>query len=97
MTEILKEKIPFGKENAIRREMLSNELGISDRAMREAIEQARADGMMIINIGDGSGYYQTNNLEEIAAQYHKDTARALSVLKRRKPMRDRLKSAGYQV
>lgn len=89
--------IPFGKENAISRDVLACSLELSDRKMREAIEQARADGLMIVNLGDGNGYYQTDNLDEIEAQYRKDTARAMSVLKRRKPMRELLKAAGRSV
>lgn len=96
-TEILAATIPLGKENAITRKSLAIALGIPDRRMREAIEKARADGLMIVNLGDGNGYYQTNDLDEIAQQYHKDTARAMSVLSRRKPMRDKLKAAGYKV
>lgn len=97
MTEQLAKLIPFGKENAISCQRLAFTLGLPDRRMREAIEKARADGLMIINLGDGSGYYQTDNLDEIAQQYRKDTARAMSVLSRRKHMRKRLKAAGYKV
>lgn len=97
MTKKLAQLIPFGKENAISRRQLSESLGMHDRRVRKSIEKARSDGLMIVNLGDGSGYYQTDDLDEIAKQYRKDTARAMSVLSRRKPMRHLLKAAGYKV
>lgn len=96
-TEILAQKVPFGRENAISRKLLACELGMDDRRMREAIERARSEGLMIVNDGDGSGYYQTDDLGELFRQYKRDTAGAMAILKRRKPLRDKLKLAGYPV
>ena len=45
----------------------------------------------------GRGYYQSSDLDEISYQYRQDTSRAMSILKRRKPMRDLLKEAGRSV
>lgn len=89
--------IPFGKENAIRRADLVIKTGMSDRKVREEIEKARRDGHIIINRQDGRGYYRTNDISEIKSQYWQDTARALSILARRKEMRRILKEAGYAV
>lgn len=89
--------VPFGRKNAISRAGLAEKLGLSDRKMREAVEQARASGLMICNNEDGSGYYQTTDLDELYIQYKRDTARAMSIMKRRKPMRKLLKEAGYKV
>ena len=50
---------------------------------------------MICN--DGEGYYQTEELGDLYRQYKRDTARAMSILKSRKPMRDVLKAAGRPV
>lgn len=97
MIEILAQKVPFGRENAISRKLLARELGICDRRMREAVEQARADGLMIVNNGDGSGYYQTEDLDELFRQYKRDTAGAMAILRRRNPLREKLKAAGYEV
>lgn len=97
MTEVLSAKIPFGRENAISRERLANELGITDRKVRRHIEKARAAGLMIVNSCDGKGYFQAENLDDIAEQYWKDTSRAIAVLTRRKPMREVLKAAGRTV
>lgn len=94
-TEKLAGLIPFGRENAVSREALAEKMGMGDRAMRKAIERARAEGLMICNEQEeNGGYYQSNNVNELLRQYRRDTARALSVLKRRKPMRDALIAAG---
>lgn len=43
--------------------------------------------------GDGSRYFEA----DLYRQYKRDTARAMSILKARKPMRDVLKAAGRPV
>ena len=50
---------------------------------------------MICN--DGDGYYQSDDLSDLWRQYMRETARAMSILKARKPMREVLKAAGRQV
>lgn len=95
--EMLNEMIPFGRENAIPRRDLAEKLSMSDREMRKAIEQARCEGMFILNAQDGRGYFRTTDLAELKRQYDSDTARALSILARRKPIRDALKAAGVKV
>ena len=95
--EMLQNAIPFGRENAITRADLAAKLGMSDRVMRRAIEEARLEGLFILNAQDGRGYYRTTDLAELKAQYDSDTARALSILTRRKPIRDALKAAGVKV
>lgn len=97
MTEILKGMIPFGRENAISRRQLALSLGIPDRTMREAIEKARADGLMIVNLGDGNGYYQTDDLDEIYAQLKIEGARMRALKRRIRPMQKKLRIAGYKV
>ena len=95
--EMLSKAIPFGRENAIKREDLASKLGLSDRVMRNAIEDARREGLFILNAQDGRGYFRTTDLAELKRQYDSDTARALSILARRKPIRDALKAAGVKV
>ena len=95
--ELMSLLIPFGRENAIPRRELAERLGTSDREMRKMIEQVRGEGMFILNAQDGAGYYRTTDLAELKRQYDQDTARALSILARRKPIRDALKAAGVQV
>ena len=89
--------IPFGRENAISRAALAQKLGMSDRKMRDAVEDARLDGLIIINTQNGGGYFQTTDLDEMKRQYAQDTARAMSILRRRKPLREALIAAGIRV
>lgn len=96
-TARLSAAIPFGRENAVSRQALARRLGMADRIMRNAIEEARADGLIILNDQTGRGYYQSDDPAEMYRQYQQDTARAMSILKRRKPLRDKLKAAGWHV
>ena len=89
--------IPSGRENAITRAELACRMGLNDRQMRKVVEDARAEGVIILNRQDGGGYYQTDDLDDMMRQYRQDTARALAILKRRKPLRDKLKAAGRKV
>lgn len=94
---MLKNAIPYGRRNAITRDALAAKLGMSDRAMRKAIEEARGDGLLILCEQNGRGYYQSDDPAEMRCQYQQDTNRALAILKRRKPLRDALIAAGQQV
>lgn len=89
--------IPFGKDNAITRQRLVELTGLPDRQIRKHIEEARAQGEIIINDGDGRGYYRSDDLDEIERQYRQDTNRAMAILIRRKFLRRRLKAAGRAV
>lgn len=89
--------IPFGRDKAISREALTELLHTTDRVMRRMIQRAREEGLVIINAQDGSGYFQSADVADLAAQYRQDTARAMSILKRRKHIRQILKEAGIQV
>lgn len=89
--------IPHGRENAISRDELSQLMGTGDRRTRRLIEQARADGVLICNGQDGRGYWISDDPEELLAQYKQDTARALNVLRRRKPLRKALIAAGVKI
>jgi hypothetical protein len=89
--------IPYGHENAISRERLCAIMGKPDREIRKLIEAARNSGAIIINKQDGRGYYQTIDLAEIEKQYRQDTARAMSILARRKTARKILKAHGRRV
>lgn len=97
MTKALAAAIPFGRRNAIRRDRLAAKLNMSDRQMRNAVEAARKEGLIILCECNGRGYYQSTDLDEIQHQYRQDTSRAMSILDRRKPMRALLKAAGRHV
>ncbi len=86
--------IPEGKNNAITRNQLCNLTGLSDRKVRELIEQARSKGEIIINAQDGAGYFRTEDLNEIEKQYKRNDRRAKSILIQQKYLRKRLKTAG---
>lgn len=94
-TERIAALIPHGRRNAISRAELAAAMQTSDRMMRKAVSEAKRQGVMICN--DGEGYYQTEELGDLYRQYRRDTARAMSILKARKPMRDVLKAAGRPV
>jgi len=97
MTVALASVIPFGRRNAIPRKALAEKLGISDRQMRKAVEDARNEGLIILCECNGRGYYQSSDLNEIHVQYIQDTNRAMAILNRRRPMRELLKAAGRSV
>ena len=89
--------IPHGRENAVSREALVASTGLTDRNVRLAIQQARDDGALILNDCSGNGYYISDDTKELYAQYKRDRARALSVLKRLKTIRRKLKEKGYPI
>ena len=89
--------IPNGRNNAISRAALAARLGMTDRAMRRAIEDARADGAIIINTGDGNGYFTTNDIAEIRRKYWLEKHRMISLYRSSKTLRDILKRAGEKV
>lgn len=86
-----------GEANAISRDVLAAEMDMPDRAVRTLIEKARNEGCFILNKQNGKGYYLPSGIEDIYHQYKQDTNRALSILKRRKHMRQALKEAGLKV
>jgi hypothetical protein len=93
----IEEYIPFGRENAVTRQVLCALTGLSDRKVRKLIEDARREGCIICNDQDGAGYYQTADLDEIESQYRQQRSRALSILSQQKHMRRLLKAAGREV
>lgn len=94
---MLENAIPIGRKNAITRSALAVKLGMSDRQMRKAIEDARYAGLVILNDQNGRGYWISDDILEMRRQYAQDTSRAMSILKRRKPLRDALKAAGQRI
>lgn len=91
--------IPFGKENAISRKRLLQEcitkglvedtISDPDRKMRQLIEKARID-YVILNCSDGAGYYRPNKEDILELQKYirqednrgKQTFRNLKLAKR---------------
>ena len=89
--------IPHGKDNAISRERLSEITGLSDRRVRKAIEYARLDDVIILNLQDGNGYFQSDNPDEIEQNYRQEYSRAISILARLKYPKQRLRAAGVNI
>lgn len=89
--------IPKGKKNAISRGALAASAGYSDRRVREIIVQLQQKGYMICNMSGGEGYFIAADLDEIDAYYRQEKARAVSIFKRIKPMRQVLKLNGRTV
>lgn len=88
--------IPNGAENAISRKDLAEKLGMSDRVMREAIEQLRHKGHLICTKPTG-GYYQPESLDDIEKMYRMEMRRAKAILHRLTPLRRVLKEDGREV
>lgn len=86
--------IGTGKEKAITRRALKAAMGLSDRATRKVIEEARNCGYNIVNIDGGSGYYIPDDIGDKVKFYKQEYARAISILRRLKTLRKDLKDAG---
>lgn len=91
--------IPFGYENAISRKRLSIVTGLNDRVVRQLIETARRDTIIISN-DDGSGYWrfpenptqtEINLLHKFVKQQE---SRAKSIFFALRPARKAIKEGG---
>lgn len=92
ITWLVAEAVPLGKEKAISRRDLAGKLGVCDRTMREWLEIARNDGLVIANDQDGLGYYRPVTDEEIRRQYVQSRNRTMSQLRQQKYLRARLRA-----
>lgn len=81
-----------GKGLANTRFWIAMKTGLSDRAVRQRIEELRNEGHLICNLQNGKGYFIAENDEEVELQYRQDCARAMSILRRIKPFRHYLRS-----
>ena len=96
-TEFIVSHIPYGKDHAVSRRFLCLLLGMNDRAMRKAIQDARIEGHIIINTQNGAGYFRSDDPADILKQYKQNDHRAKSILVQQKHLRARLKDAGVEV
>ena len=83
----------IGYGYTITREELCDITGLSDRQVRKIIEDLRRE-YVILNDQNGYGYYRTHNPLKVLRYYRQELARAMSILRRLKPMRALLKGAG---
>ena len=81
-----------GKDLANNRLWITMKTGLSDRVVRQRIEELRNEGHLICNLQNGKGYFIAENDEEVELQYRQDCARAMSILRRIKPFRHYLRS-----
>lgn len=67
--KITREMIPIGHTRAISRRGLCSLTGLSDREVRRQISALRAEkdpeGMVIVSVSTGNGYYRTSDPDEI--------------------------------
>ncbi len=89
--------IPHGKDKAISVNSIAAGLGMRERGVREAIETARANGIVILNDYNGRGYYRTDDIDEISAAYWREKRRMKHMYQATLPMRRILKEAGREV
>ena len=78
--------IPEGCENAIPRYELRLKASITDRDMRQKIEDARADGVPVLNFG--RGYFISHDPDDIRWFIQMNTARIASISRWLKPMKE---------
>lgn len=89
--------LDYGRRKAIKRHALAALLDMSDRRLREIIEEARKCGYVILSLPNGGGYYLSNNTDEIHDFYLREKARAYSILRRLGPIRKILKARGRHI
>ena len=83
-----------GKKNARSREMLCALTGLTDRVVRQEIEELRSEGIFICTDEDGNGYYISEDPMDVKRQYLKDLSRVCAISKRMKHERKFLKARG---
>ena len=93
----IEEYIPYGRNNAIRRADLVNLIGMSDRVVRQMIEDARQSGVVIINMQDGRGYYRPERREDLEYYIRQEEGRAKSIHRNLKAAKKALKTIDGQL
>lgn len=72
--------VPEGREQGVGRKELARLCGVGDRYMRDMLEMARHDGVPIINLQDGHGYYISYEVDDLKPQYYLTLSRVESQL-----------------
>lgn len=88
--------IPYGKENAVKRDYLCSLLGLRDRKMRQLIQREKELGAIIINDQNGDGYYRSDDDCDLIRQMSQNQSRINSMSKQNKYLRKKLKDRGYR-
>lgn len=92
IADLVAHYIPFGRENAIRRDELAARMGMTDRNMRRTISRAKRKGLVIINDQGGDGYYRSEDLKDLRRQLRQTHSRALSILAQEKSLKERIRA-----
>ena len=81
--------IPEGKSNAIKRSGLATLTGLTDRNIRDAIANSSDREHLIINLGDGRGYFipTPDDMNDVLHVYETEHKRAISILERCREMK----------
>lgn len=87
----------FITETPVTRKELVRLTGLPDRKVRELIEQKQREGVLILNLQDGKGYFISRDLDKLERQYKQNDHRAKSVLAQQKYLRKELNAAGRAV
>lgn len=87
--------IPFGRENRITRARLAALSGISDREIRDMIKRenkrlANDEEPLIVSSSGTSGYWRTDDIEEIMRHCREEERRARSIMRNIAPFRQQL-------
>lgn len=72
--------IPKGRENAVTRSELIALTGCNDRINRQAIEEARRNGVKVVSRSSGKGYYIADNDDDWLLFLEEHRRRAMSEL-----------------
>lgn len=97
IVELISRTVPFGRENAIKREELARVLQVNDRQARHYIGIARLNGVIVINDQNGDGYFQTDKFEDVVQEYKREKRRVLSIVERMRPLRRVLMDADVEL
>jgi hypothetical protein len=84
--------IQVGRKSAVTRKTLMAKTGFTDRTVRGQIEAAVNDGMLIVNLGEGGGYYVPDDDADIIRYYQQECHRIRSIAAKLRPFRRYLDS-----
>ena len=81
------EYIPVGKNNAVSRAYLRSVTGMTDRAVREAIQQVNESGVWLVCCENGTGYFKPETKEEAERYIRYSRSYLRSLAKKDREMR----------
>jgi hypothetical protein len=76
--DLLRMRLAYGRANAQTQAELAKACGLSVRAVQEALEGAKRNGVAVIT--GSAGVWMSNDPDELRAAYRRDRARAIQQL-----------------